>query len=133
MVPSRLRTVVGQLTCLFVVVSVWMHSIVGWRSLRGALQERTVSAELMASLEAGWLFGGVFLLLFAALLFSYLRNPTVPGGARVVRWAALAVGLYGVAAMIRYGGNPFFLVFVVMGAGAWFSASQRVSDQPSGR
>ncbi len=101
--------------------SVWMHSVVGWGSLAAALATASVAPDLVASLEAGWLFGAVPLLVTAVLLAIHLRRPEV-GTALALRVIGAALALYGVLCVIRYDGNLFFVVFIVMGGGTLLAA-----------
>jgi hypothetical protein len=70
---SRLRIVLGFLVAVFLIVSSFMHSILGWRSLLGRLRETRAPEELIDLLALAWhmcsgamfTFGCVLIVLFA--------------------------------------------------------------------
>lgn len=122
----RPRVIAGWITVCLLALSTWMHSVEGWRGMRTGLAAANAPPDLVAGLEAGWLFGGVFLMVTAVLLVAWLRagSPRPAGLGRALRWIAVSLIAYAVLALVRYDGNPFFLVFAVLGGGTWVVAAE---------
>ncbi|MGZ8377883.1 MAG: hypothetical protein ACXWZS_09960 [Gemmatirosa sp.] len=114
---SRLRSILGLVAGVVLVVSSAMHSLMGWPGLNAALVAADTPADLIAGLRIGWHFGGAMILTFGLVsLWSFagrLRGRAVSTGA--VQAFAAAYTLFGVYALLTGDMNPFFLIFVVPG------------------
>jgi hypothetical protein len=109
------RAVAGFLAAVMILLSSFAHSILGWPAMRARLAETTAPADLVLGLGVGWVFGGVCMLAFGAIvLWAFMR---VSKGSTVtlvpLRIIGVAYLLFGLGALWVSGGNPFYAVFVV--------------------
>lgn len=114
---DRLRCVAGLLAAAWLILSSAMHSILGWKQLRGELTAAKVSAELFLGLKAIWQFAGVAMLALGiialAILLKRYRGEDVSGFPLVVIGAAYAV--FAAWALFVSGWDLFFLIFLIPG------------------
>ncbi|HEX4823785.1 MAG TPA: hypothetical protein VFV19_05705 [Candidatus Polarisedimenticolaceae bacterium] len=112
------RFAVGITASLLVIANGVMHTLVGWKVMRAALDAAGVGSDVVDNLGLGWTFGGVAMFAFGAIaIASFLarkRNPQASLGAVAI--IALAYLLFGIGAFVASRFNPFFLVFIVPGA-----------------
>lgn len=96
-----------------IVLSALAHTLLGWPGLRGQLELARVPDELLAGVGMVWFYGGLAMLLLAALLGIELRRPAP------ARAVFIAIGLgytvFGVAELALTA-SAFPLVFVLPGA-----------------
>jgi hypothetical protein len=113
----RLRSALGLLSGVLLILSSAAHSLMGWPALHTQLAATTAPADLVTGLALGWHFGGaaqlamgiVVLHIFLGRLRALARS-RFP--AQVIGAMYLAFGCY--AWVIAR--NPFFIgVFVVPG------------------
>lgn len=116
--PSRLSTVTGSLGAILIILSAPAHSLMGWPEIQSELARVNASADLVLGLQVGWHFGGAAMaalgLIVLHLFYSRARGIDA---SRVP--ACTVAGLYllfGAAALVVSGLDPFFLVFIGPGA-----------------
>src|SRR5262249_23529451 len=89
---TLLRTILGFVVGAFLIISSFMHSILGWKTISGQLRDAHAPEELTANLALGWhlsgaamfTFGVILLLLFA----KFLKNRATP------LWPGQLIGLF---------------------------------------
>ena len=114
---AKTRNVLGLLAALILFLSAGAHSFLGWPSIRAQLETAHVPAELILGLKLGWLFGGVCMVIFAAIataiFLARLRGEPVSAfPALAIGVAYLAFGTWALAASK----DPFFTIFLAPGA-----------------
>ncbi len=121
---TRVRTVLGLIAGLILVLSSAAHSFLGWKALRARLVTAQAPADLIQGLAIGWHFAGAAMLAFGiivlAIFATRLRGEAVsPLPALIVAILYLISGVWAMVAT----GNPFFFIFIVPGlmlaAAAW--------------
>jgi hypothetical protein len=120
-----LRIVLGLILAAFFILSGFMHSILGWRSLSGRLRDAHAPEELIGHLALGWHLGGAAMFMFGLILiFLYvklLRDRTT--SLRVAQLIAIFYVGFGIWAQV-VSHNAFFMVmFIVPGLLLLFAAS----------
>jgi hypothetical protein len=129
--PSRkklesgaMRPVLALIAGAFMLVSSLAHGLLGWSAMRGELAKVGAPADLVGGLRAGWLFGSASMAAFGAIvLVSALRLRRGDlSGVFALRVVALCYLVFGAAAFVALGFEPFFLSFVATGALAGASA-----------
>lgn len=116
--PSRLSTVAGSLGAILIILSAPAHSLMGWPEIQSQLTRVNASADLVLGLQVGWHFGGAAMvalgLIVLHLFYSRARRPDA---SMVPAWTVAGLYLlFGGAALVVSGWDPFFLVFIVPGA-----------------
>jgi hypothetical protein len=114
---SKLRNVLGLIVGVFLVVSAWAHSIMGWRALSAELARTNPPAELVTGLEIGWKWGGAAMLVFGvittAIFLKRLRGEPLPTtGPALVSVAYIGFGAW---ALMHSNFDPFFFIYIVPG------------------
>ena len=114
---TRVRTILGLLAGVILILSSAAHSLLGWKQLRTDLANVQAPADLVLGVAAGWHFGGVAMLAFGCIVTSLflkrLKGESVSSFPAFV--VALAyVGFGGWALMVSHL-NPFFFIFIVPG------------------
>jgi len=126
---ERLRCVAGLLAAVWLILSSAMHSILGWKQLRGDLTALKVPAELMLGLKAGWQFAGIAMLAMGiialAVLLKRYRGVDVSAFPLVVIGAAYT--LFGAWALFASGWDLFFLIFLIPGVVLLLAAPRRTA------
>ena len=91
------------------------HSLVGWPSMRQELAAAGAPPDLIFGMKMGWLFGGVCMLVFAAIVLRIFVRRFRGGVASP--FPALVIGvayfLFGAWALVTSGFQPFYFVFIV--------------------
>ena len=114
---DRLRCVLGFVVAVFLIVSSFLHSILGWRNLTARLVEARAPQELIDHLALGWHLSGAAMLTFGCILIfvfgRFLRDRST--SLRVGQLIAIFYAGFGIWALVE-SRNPFFAVmFVVPG------------------
>jgi len=112
-----LRTGLGLLTGMVLLLSAAAHATLGWPAMRGALDATGAPEDLVGALAAGWYFGSVAMAVFGAIaLLATLRSARAEDPAPGIVFA-IATGYlsFGTVAFIVRGLNPHFLLFVATG------------------
>jgi hypothetical protein len=112
---ARWRAIVGIVAGIMLLLSAVAHSVLGWKSLGGALAAARVPAELLRGVKIGWQFGGACMVVFGVIAIGLfvrrLRGSADPG------WPVLLIGagylVFGLWALAVSGFDPFFAVFIV--------------------
>jgi hypothetical protein len=115
---QTVKTALGILTGVVLILSAGAHTFMGWEALRGELAKTNAPADLVSGLRIGWIWGGVVMLTLGVLTIATFITRLRGGGvsflaARLTAATYLGFGLW---ALADSGGDPFFLVFVVPGA-----------------
>lgn len=114
---TRFRSILGLVVGATMIASSGAHSLLGWKLLRGALEQAHVDGELIKSLALGWHFAGAAMLAFGVIVVALFRHRLM--GTAVNLKPAIVIGttyvVYGVWAFTVSGFDPFFLVFIVPG------------------
>ena len=114
---SRFAPILGLVGGGMLLLSFVVHTVLGTRAMGEALAATNAPADLVQGLIAGWVFGGVAMLVFGVLVVRlFLVRRRDPG---VSAAPALLIG----AAYVAFGGwaltmshfDPFFTVFLVPG------------------
>jgi hypothetical protein len=112
-----LRSVVLFVAGATMLASAGAHALLGWPGLNTALQQTNVPADLVTGLAIGWYFGSASLLAFGLIVLVAARR--VWRGDKTVGaylWPIVILYLlFGLAALVATGFNPFFLLFVGTG------------------
>ncbi|HKP74989.1 MAG TPA: hypothetical protein VJT67_05565 [Longimicrobiaceae bacterium] len=113
----RLRSILGIVAGVLMVLSSALHSFGGWPAMRTSLAKVNAPADLVQGVGIGWNWGGVAILTFGCIVLvtfvRALRGENVDLlPARII---AVAYTLFGAAAVLMTD-NPFFVVFIVPGA-----------------
>jgi hypothetical protein len=123
---AKTRNVLGLLAALILLLCAGAHSFLGWPNIRAQLEAAHAPADLILGLTVGWLFGGVCMVVFAAIaaaiFLARLR------GEPVSAFPALAIGIaylaFGTWALVVTR-NPFFTIFLVPGVLLVLASSRR--------
>ena len=115
---TRWRFVIGIAGSILIIANGFMHTLIGWKAMRGALEAAGVASDLTESLGLGWTFGGVAMFAFGAIAIASLfaRRHDLRASRGPVVIIALAYLLFGLGALVATRFDPFFLVFIVPGA-----------------
>ena len=114
---NRLRTILGLVAGVMLVLSSVAHSVMGWSVMHGQLAATTAPADLVTGLGLGWRFGGVAMLAMGIIVLDIFvarlrARPRSTFPAAVIGLVYLAFGVYAYAA----DPNPFYIgVFIVPG------------------
>lgn len=113
----RLRSVLGLVAGVVLVLSSGAHTFLGWQALGAELAKTNAPAELVTGLEIGWKWGGVAMLAFgiaviATFLKRYRGEPASTFTAALVSVAYIAFGAW---ALVHSNYDPFFFIFIVPG------------------
>lgn len=114
---SKARTILGLIAGVLMVLSSAMHSLLGWKLLRGELTTAQAPADLTQALGLGWHFGGIAMLAFGCIVVAvfWKRLKAVP----VSVMPAIVIGttyvVFGSGAFVAAGFDPFFMTFIVPG------------------
>src|SRR6266436_696649 len=75
---NTVRIVVGFVIATFLIISSFLHSILGWAKLSGQLRQAHAPEDLTANLALGWHLGGAAMFTFGVILIllfaKYLRD-----------------------------------------------------------
>src|SRR6185503_18768864 len=103
---------------MLLVLSSLAHGFLGWPPLRNALQQVDADADLIETVQVGWLFGSVAMFAFGLIVIA--RAVQLSRGKGAERAPALVIGIcyvtFGLVAFIGTGRNPHFLGFILIGA-----------------
>ena len=126
---TRVRTIIGLLGSLLIMLSSLAHSFAGWPAQRAVLQSARVPAETILGLSIGWYFGGLAIAVFG--LIAVISFVQVLRGHTPHMRATMIIGL----AYIGFGvwawfvtREPFPLVFIVPGLLVLTGATARPSN-----
>jgi hypothetical protein len=113
-----MRPILALIAGALMLLSSLMHGLLGWPVMRGELAKVGASAELVGLLAAGWLLGSAAMVAFGAIVIvAALRlRRGDRSGVFALRAIAACYLLFGTAAFVAQGFEPFFLNFVVIGA-----------------
>jgi len=114
---SKLRSVLGLIAGVILVLSSGAHTFLGWQALGAELARTNAPADLVTGLEIGWRWGGTAMLVFgivviATFLKRYRGEPVSTFGAALVAVAYIAFGAW---ALVHSNYDPFFFIFIVPG------------------
>lgn len=123
---SRTRAVLGLVSSILLVASGVAHSVLGWPGLLRSVTSYRIDPAVLNGLQVPWNmaavgmagFGLIGLVHFVAMWKGRERDP-IP--ARIVGGLFGAFGLWALAFVAR---DPFFLSFVLPGAGIALSAGR---------
>jgi hypothetical protein len=104
---------------LLLLASSLAHSLLGWPQIRPQLVAAGVPEDLVGALAAGWHFGGVAMAAFGVIVLLAWRRSRHgdAAGLEAVAVVAAAYLAFGTAAFVMRSFAPFFLIFIVPGAG----------------
>lgn len=112
------RAILGFATGGLLCLSAAAHALGGWPAFDGPLRQSGLDPELRAGLAAGWYFGSVAMLVFAAIVLHAAWR--LARGEAIDRVPLLATGIgyaaFGLAAFVLRDFRPHFLLFVLTGA-----------------
>ncbi len=116
--PTRLSTIAGSLGAVLIILSAPAHSLIGWPEIQSELARVNASADLVLGLQVGWHFGGAAMVgLGLIVLHLFYQRARGSAASRVPASTVAALYLlFGLAALVVSGLDPFFLVFIVPGA-----------------
>jgi hypothetical protein len=114
---KRGKAILGIVVGILLLLSGGAHSFLGWAGLRDELAAAHVPPELAFGVKVGWLFGGVCMFAFAAIVLALFVSRLQGGTASVfpVVVIGLAYALFGAWALVASDFGFFFLVFLVPG------------------
>ena len=115
---NKVRSVLGLVAAVVVLLSSFAHAVLGWRALFGELSQTNAPADLVRGLEIGWRWGGMVMIPFGLILVStfWPRFRGQPGPSTYP--AALIAATYlgaGAWAFVHSNYDPFFFIFIVPG------------------
>ena len=113
----QFQSLLGLLAGAVLVLSSAAHSLLGWKQIQKSLAAVQAPADLVQTLEAGWLFGGVAILTFGCIALAVFANAFRGRAVSLLPTGiiALAYLAYGIWALLTTG-DPFFYIFIVPGA-----------------
>ncbi|HKR65033.1 MAG TPA: hypothetical protein VJZ00_14970 [Thermoanaerobaculia bacterium] len=110
---TKFRNFLGILAALILLLSSLAHSLLGWPNIRAQLEAAHAPADLITGLQIGWQFGGVAMVVFAAItaavFIARMRGQQVSAFAPLV--IAIAYLAFGTWALVATR-NPFFAIFI---------------------
>jgi hypothetical protein len=114
---SKLRSILGLIAGVILVLSSGAHTLLGWQALGAELAKTNTPAELVTGLEIGWKWGGAAMLAFgiaviATFLQRYRGEPASTFVPAIVSVVYLAFGAW---ALVHSNYDPFFFIFIVPG------------------
>jgi Na+/proline symporter len=117
---------------LLLMMSSLAHSFLGWPQIRPELVAAGVPDDLVGALAAGWHFGGVAMVAFAAIVLMAWRRARRGdvAGLEAVGVVAAAYIVFGTTAFVLRSFAPFFLVFIAPGVALAVCAWGRVREHP---
>ena len=127
-----LRTILGFVVAAFLIISSFMHSILGWKSISGQLHDAHAPEELTANLALAWHLGGAAMFTFGMLLLvlfaRFLKNRATPLWlGQLVALFYTGFGIWSFAASR----NPFFaIMFITPGVLLLFATTTRAPSTP---
>jgi hypothetical protein len=111
------RTLLGQIVGVLLMLSSAAHSLLGWPQLEMQLDAAGVAADLQTGLRIGWHFGGAAMLAFGFIVLTVFTDRRRGGKAPL--WAPQVISALYVAfggwALTVSRGDLFFLIFVIPG------------------
>ena len=114
---NRLRSILGLIAGAAMIASSAAHSLLGWRQLRGSLEQAQAPGDLILALGMGWNFGGAAMLAFGSIVVALFWKRFK--GAAVSLTPPIIIGVtyvaFGAWGFLAGHFDPFFLVFVVPG------------------
>ena len=109
--------IAGLTAGILVLLSSAAHSLLGWKQLSGELAKTNAPADLVRGLAIGWHFGGAAMVAFGIIAVTLCGGAL--RGRAVSAFPLKVIGgvylLFGVAALVASGGEPFFAIFIVPG------------------
>jgi hypothetical protein len=113
-----MRPILALIAGAFMLLSALVHGLLGWPAMRGELAKAGAAADLVGSLGAGWLYGSAAMAAFGAIVVvAALRlRRGDRSGVFALRTISACYLVFGLAAFVWQGFEPFFLNFVVIGA-----------------
>jgi uncharacterized membrane protein YhaH (DUF805 family) len=120
-----LRIVLGFVVAAFLIISSFLHTILGWKSLSGQLREAHAPEVLIAHLALGWHMGSAAMFTFGAILIllfaKRFRDRTTS------LWIGQLIAIfytgYGVWAQAESHNSFFAAMFIVPGLLLLFASS----------
>lgn len=114
---ARVRSLVGLLAGVVLLLSAYAHTFLGWEGLRSQLAGVSAPADLILGLQVGWYFGGVAMVVFGLvtvlIYVGRLRSRAVSRMPAAVTGAVYLA--FGAWALFVSSFNPFFYLFLVTG------------------
>ena len=103
---------------ILILLSAGAHMLLGWSGMRSELIKAGASAELIGGVQMGWQFGGVAMLVFAAIVLAAFRGLGRGTPLQALPLNVIGAGylLFGLAEWLLAGTGPFALVFILPGA-----------------
>lgn len=115
---NRTRLVLGYVAGVLLIASSALHSLAGWPATQAELAKTNASADLVASLQMGWHFGGVAMLAMGIGVLALFR--AAQNGQALQRVPVLAIGAgylaFGAVEFVLSHYEPFLFIFIVPGA-----------------
>lgn len=113
-----MKPILALIAGVFMLLSSLLHGLMGWPVVHGELAKVAAGAELVGVLGAGWLFGSAAMAALGAIVIvAALRLRRGDGsGVFALRFIALGYLVFGAAAFLAQGFEPFYLNFVATGA-----------------
>jgi len=114
----KIRSWLGLVGGVLILLSSAAHSILGWSGIHGQLLAAGVGTDLVDGLRIGWQFGGIAMVAFGVIAIltcvARLRGRAAPAIPLVV--IGIAYSLFGGWASWASHGDPFLsLVFLLPG------------------
>ena len=114
---SKVRSALGLIVGVFLVLSSAAHSLLGWQAIGAELAKTNTPPELVAGLEIGWKWGGAAMLVFGviitAVFLKRLRGEPAPTtGPALVSVAYIGFGAW---ALMHSNYDPFFFIYIIPG------------------
>ena len=110
-----MRAILVMIAGGFMILSAFAHGFGGWSVMRRELAGVGAKPELVGNLGAGWLFGSAAMATFGTIVVTAalrLRRGD-RSGVVALRTIAACYVIYGSAAFIALGNEPFFLILFV--------------------
>lgn len=113
----KLKSGLGLLAGVLLIMSAGAHTILGWKSMSERLAHTNAPPDLVQGLQIGWTFGGPVMLVFAMICFNVFWKRFRGDRVSTFAPALIAVSYIGFAAWAARvtGGDPFFMLFLVPG------------------
>jgi hypothetical protein len=114
---SKIRSVLGLIAGVILVLSSGAHTFLGWQALGAELARTNAPADLVNGLEIGWKWGGVAMLAFGiTVIVTFLRRYRGEAASTFTpALVSVAYIAFGAWALVHSSFDPFFFIFIVPG------------------
>ena len=113
---TRVRSILGIVSGVMMILSAFAHGIPGWQMMGARLAATNAPADLQTGFKIGWIWGAPPMFIFGVICVTTFlaRLRGKPVSLLVPALIAITYIGFGVWALLE-SGDPFFLIFIVPG------------------